>query len=122
LFAFGATSNAVPNPVQTSVAPAGTTSGFPFASSSTAASVPTFGASPPTFAFGGAPSFSFGTGPTASTTSTPFQFSATASATVNNPFSAGFPPATSTPENNPFSVSEDSTRRPVIKAKRRAKP
>jgi hypothetical protein len=121
LFAFGATSNSTTNPIQTSATPAGTTSGFAFSSSSTtAAPAPAFGAVPSTFAFGGAPTFPFGGGSTAAPpSSAPFQFSAVPSATpATNIFST---PSVSTTENNPFSVSEEGTsRRPVIKAKRRA--
>ncbi|CAF4173584.1 unnamed protein product, partial [Rotaria magnacalcarata] len=119
LFAFGATSsNPTTNPIQ---APAvTTTSGFSFAPSTTAASS-SFGSSGQTFGFGAAPSFSFGAGATSTTSNAPFQFSAVPPSTANNSFSVGFPPAAPAPENNPFSVSEETTKRHVIKAKRRAK-
>jgi len=98
LFAFGATSNTTTNPIQASVATAGTTSGFPFTTPSTAA--PTFGSAPSTFAFGGGSTFSFGSSSTAPASSGPFQFSASPAPTVNNPLSSNFstvaPPAPET--------------------------
>ncbi|CAF3704056.1 unnamed protein product [Rotaria socialis] len=119
LFAFGATSSSNPttNPIQ---APAVTaTSGFSFAPTTTASS--SFGSSGQTFGFGAAPSFSFGAGATSTTSNAPFQFSAVPPITANNSFSVGFPPAAPAPETNPFSVNEETTKRHVIKAKRRAK-